>query len=272
MQRKLWLVGGAVAACLAACFMPWNVHAGNGTQVANLALPDLDGDNVAEHLRIETATPDHVVVKLDASGGKFTHEVLSLSAGSTPHLTGESPRWQLLDAANHTLLDIRVVTEPGRPQPDLLVVTQSGGKRYRYVERGFLKLDATTVVPGFSVGLAMLGDSETTLGQLGDRATVSGTWSPAAPAGVQLALTPGPDGRLAGIHYDTPSLVATNGMATGAQLVDLALRFPGRRTGDTWLAPNYGMTVQLDPNGRAMGFDLKRPWMDKSAAAPAKPH
>jgi hypothetical protein len=270
MQRKLWLVGGAFAACLAACFMPWNVHAGTGTQVADVALPDLDGDGKADHLRIETAEPARVLVKLDATAGKFTHEVLSVASGSAPHLTGESPRWQVLDAANQPLFDIRVVSEPGRAQPDLVVLGGGGGKRYRFVERGFLKLDATTVVPGYAVGIAMLGDSPTVLGQLGDRASASGAWSPAAPAGVQLSLTPGPDGRLEGIHYDSPAFVSTNGMATGALLVDLALRFPGRRAGDLWFAPNYGMTVQLDTDGKAKGFDLKRPWIDSKAAAPAK--
>lgn len=262
MLHKGWIVTGLVGLGLAACFLPWPTHPGGASQVVAISLPDLDGDKRGETLRVVTEGPNRVLARLDATAGHFTHDVLSAPAVWPMRLAGTQPRWTLVDAKGTTVFDVRVVSESDRPQPDLVLFGGDTAKRYRWVERGFMKMDAYLVVPGFSVGLVMLGDPPSTLGALGDRASTTGPWHPLVPPGATFRLTADADGRVAGVSYNTPELVATNGVSAGASVADLEKRFPGHREGDTWVAPDYGMRMRLDASGRVRDFAVAHPWRD----------
>jgi hypothetical protein len=275
MQPRHWaVVVGVLAAGVTSCWvaMPGRVGATNaGPPLGSLTLPDLDGDKVPEVLRV---APDpkgngDALVQLVASRGKFTHDVMHMHALTSLAVTGERPRWKLTGDNGKALLEVRLVDDD--PQPQLVMLADGQGKRYTYVEKGFLKLDASTVIPGYSVGLVVIGDNAKTMGVLGDQAITEGTWTPAAPPGARFELKKGHDDTVASIVYDSQALVATNGVRPGVDADTLAQRFPGRREGDRWVSARYGMRALLDARGRATVLELARPWKDAPGDPLANP-
>jgi len=266
MQPRHWaVVIGLVAAGVTSCWMvaPGRVATKyTGPPLATLALPDLDGDGKAETLHVDPDPNGNGValVRLDATRGQFTHEVMRMRARTSLAVTGDRPRWHLASADGSAKADVRLIeNEKG---PELVVLADGQGKRYAYVERGFLKLDAQTVIPGYSVGLVLVGDSADTMGVLGDKPITEGAWVPAAPPGARFQLKADDDGKVKSIVYDSGSLVATNGVRPGVDEQTLEQRFPGRRDGDHWISPRYGMRAVLDGRGRATVLELARPWKD----------
>ncbi|MDB5097117.1 MAG: hypothetical protein JWM80_1538 [Cyanobacteria bacterium RYN_339] len=265
MHPRHWaVVIGVIAVGVTSCWvaMPGRVGA-TSVPLATLDLPDLDGDGKAERLHVD---PDpngngHAMVRLDATRGKFTHEVMGMKAGATLAVTGARPRWHLAEADGKAGADIRLIERDGQ-EPELVVVADGQGKRYRYVEKGFMKLDAGTVIPGYSVGMVVVGDDAQAMGVLGDKAVTTGAWTPAAPPNARFELKAGPDGNVLSIVYDSQALVATNGVRPGVDEQTLAKHFPGRRDGDRWISARYGMRAVLDARGRAFVLELARPWKD----------
>jgi hypothetical protein len=194
---------------------------------------------------------------------------MRMQARTSLGVSGARPRWMLADTDNKAHLEVRLIEH--EDMPDLIMLADGQGKRYRYVEKGFLKLDATTVVPGYSVGMVMIGDDATTMGVLGDKAITEGTWHPAAPPDARFELKRGHNNEVASIVYDSQALVATNGVRPGVDEETLAKRFPGRRDGNRWISAQYGMRALLDANGRAFVLELARPWQDKPGDALANP-
>jgi hypothetical protein len=275
MNPRHWaVVVGLLAAGVTSCWvaMPGRVGAFAGPPLASMDLPDLDGDGKAERLHVDPDPKGNglAMVRLDASKAPFTHEVLPVSARTSLTLSGAAPRWQLTSGDGKAQVDVRVIAHEDQ-QADLVVVADGHGKRYRYVEKGFLKLDANTVIPGYSVGLVMVGDDATTMGVLGDKATTTGSWRPVAPPNARFELREDKSGHVSSIVYDSQQLVATNGVRPGVDEQTLAERFPGRRDGDRWISARYGMRAVLDARGRASVLELARPWKDVPGDALANP-
>jgi hypothetical protein len=66
--------------------------------------------------------------------------------------------WDFLGARKKRAMELRLVPASDGGPPDLVVIAGPAARRYRWIDRGFLKLDAATVIPGFAVGLVLLGD------------------------------------------------------------------------------------------------------------------
>lgn len=262
MSRTSWILG-ALAACLLTGYA-LRPTAGATT----LTLPDLDNDGKPETLLL-TAANGSADVRLQATAGKFTHDVLALPGVGVLTARGSAPRWQLVDGAGAVQGEVRLV--PSRPGTDLLVVGKAGAKRYRWMDRGFLKLDALTVIPGVSVGLVFLGDGKDAVEAMAGPIAPDGRWQPPLATQRPLMIGLGGDGRVEAIAYADPALVATDGVRVGMDAGALARHMPGKRDGARWLAPMYGLTAALDPHDRVVDIEVRRPHHDEAAAAKTAP-
>lgn len=276
MARYYVIAGLAGMGVLVGCmFMPKAPSgAGASAELATLQLPDLDQDSQPDTLKVVTHGESQLTLQL-ISTGTVTHDVMTIDGRGPlrfePEVEGQ--RWRLLTSDGTPLASLRLYKNERNDKalvPELIVTSGDLGKRYLFVERGFLKLDAHEVIPGFSVGMVMIGDAGSVLEAVGTARQADGTWVMplATPISFNVALE---DGRIKSLTYTSPAMKIKEQMTVGTPASKLDSFFPGRMQGaEQWVAPRYGITSKLDaPGGKVEAITISRPWQDP-ASSPKK--
>jgi hypothetical protein len=229
------------------------------TGLATLMLPDLDGDRTPDKLQVLPAGGSEAVVKLRSSRTGFEHEILTIPAASKLVFTGIAPRWVLKDPQGTTRLTVKLYEPGGGAPPNLIVLAGNQGKRYVWVERGFLKLDALTVIPGFSSGLVMLGDRRQALEAIGGAPTAQGHWNVPLSPPLRYQVAFDPKARVSALTCDSQAMHTNTGVGRGADLATLKAHYPGAHKGGKWVSRLYGLTASLDASGQVRALTIDRP-------------
>lgn len=259
---RFGILCGSTALLMVGCLLP-HLPGLLGPAVQTTPLVDLDEDGLPEQLRL-LSRRDHsgsaALRLVSTNHGGHDHLVAALPDATGASFTGAAPRWVLKAAAGPPLLEARLVRQPGRPGPDLLMVAGERAWRWVHLEKGFLKLDALEIVPGFSVGLLMVGDHHAVVEAIGGAVSPGGTWQAPlrTPLGCSLAFDG--DDRLKRITTASPRLRLRAGHAVGQPLAPLANHYPGKLLGDGWSSPRYGLAVRVDGRGAITGVTVQRPW------------
>lgn len=259
---RLGLACGATALLMVGCLLP-HLPRWLGPRVEGATLVDLDEDGRPEQLRLVTprAGGGAAMLRLASTKqGGHDHPVATLQGAAGATFTGGPPSWALRTPRGVTLLTARLVQQPGRKTPDLLMLAGERAWRWVYLERGFLKLDASEIIPGFSVGLLMVGDRREVVEAIGGPVTPGGTWQ--APLTIPMACSLRFDDarRVKRITSSSPRLQLRTGQAVGQPLGPLAAHFPGTREGDAWSSPRYGLSVRVDSREAIVDVAVQRPW------------
>lgn len=227
-----------------------------------LALPDLDEDGQAERLVVTHSRRHGTLLRLHSTNkGGHDHLMLPLPVAPEGEFRGNSPWWLDSDRGER-VLDVRLIK--GAHRPELLVVAGEQAKRYIFIEKGFLKLDAHEVIPGFSAGILMLGDSRETLESINGPVSLDGTWQVPIATPITMHIVLDPKGYLTRVTTQSPRMQIANTWGVGSPLGALAARYPGTWQGENWASPRYGLRIKRDETGRVLGLSVSRPWSAQS--------
>ncbi|MEB3197584.1 MAG: hypothetical protein VKP62_10320 [Candidatus Sericytochromatia bacterium] len=258
---RWWLTGGATLLLAVGCLLP-HLPAWLPTRGASLSLPDLDEDGKAERLWLQHTPRKGSILQLASTNrGGHLHDVLTLPLTHDERFEGQGP-WLLKGPGGESLLEVRTVQPAGRTVPDMLVLAGDQAKRYVFLERGFLKLDAYELIPGFSVGLLMLGDMRDTVQALGRLEPPGDTWQAPLQTPLSLALHFDQEDRLERVTTRSPRLRMRPELGVGSPAKALDARFPGTQHGDLWQSPRYGLTAIVNGNGLIQDVCVTRPWKE----------
>ncbi|HEY9721650.1 MAG TPA: hypothetical protein V6D47_06530 [Oscillatoriaceae cyanobacterium] len=254
--RTYWATGLALIALAALTAIPRHAP----TTRISLNVPDLDGDHHAETLTVVQKGADPAHVSLYATRGKFTHAMLDTSAQGPFTAHQDAHGFVVKDAHGAPALRGVYYRPPGKQMlPQLIVFGHDQARRYVWVQRGFLKLDAHTVIPGYSVGLLMLGDDQRLLNLIGTRAP-GDRFQIALEGSGHLRLQFDKHGMIKSMHYADGSYVSTVGVRTGMTLTDVKSHYPGSRVKSDWVSPLYGLMGQIGRGDNVVSFTITNPW------------
>ncbi|MEB3220598.1 MAG: hypothetical protein VKS61_00830 [Candidatus Sericytochromatia bacterium] len=262
---RMLLAGAGAGLIMVGCLLPhlptWLAEDG-----PEVALGDLDEDGAPERLRLRRRPMGATELRLRSTNrGGHDHRVTTLQGAAGASFEGTASPWRLRAADGRVLLEARHVRQVGRPTPDLLMLAGERAWRWVYLEKGFLKLDAAELIPGFSAGLLMIGDQRRVVEAIGGKIGGDGSWRVPLATPMTLVLTFDPAGRLDRVTSRSPRLGTRDGLTVGQPAATLATRYPGARRGDTWLSPRYGLAAQLDAQGAIRGVSVQRPWQAPDA-------
>lgn len=233
----------------------------SGEPLIKLPLPDLDEDKQAELLYITQPINGQAAVMLTHSVNNRTGQVIPLAVDGPLTLVGESPRWQVQDQSGQTRLHISLYTGHPDHVPDLIVSSDAHAKRYIWMQRGFLKLDALTVTPGFAVGLLMVGDPADSPSAISVAPDAEGIWKQPINDGPGVHVKIDAKKKaITELTYDSPAYTCDFALQPGQPLGDLAKQLPARYEKDRWISPNYGLIGQLDSHKKLTKLSVVQPW------------
>lgn len=267
MAKRFFVIAGLTAVGALGCmFFPKSPPPAQSGPIAmaELTLPDLDEDGQGERLHILPTGEGGQLVQLEATGSPRPHDMLTLRARGPLRFEEREKEWDLVDAESKPVATVRLYENPAPLRPDLIVLAGDQAKRYVFIERGFLKLDASEVIPGFSVGLIMMGDREAALTTIGGPVDAKGTWHQPLSRPVPIKVEFNDEKRVSGITYSTDQLVMKDAFKVGASADTLDGIYPGRlESSDTWISPRYGITGHLDPGAQKVeAITITRPWTE----------
>lgn len=251
-------------------YMGIGVAGGEGA-VAELMVADLDEDQVPDRLWLAPKEAGGLELRLDSTGGQHTHGVMSFPIDGEVSFAPASPgarsggegSWALQDAEGRRLATISVGRTVSTLPRDLVVLAGNEGKRYHWIDRGFLKLDAHTVIPGFSVGLLMIGDPAAAMGLIGEAPSGDGLWRTPLnkPLEFRVWLS---EGRIKRVRYDSSRMHAMGGhLRLGMPVSALEATYEGQREGNRYISARYGLIAELDASRRSSAFTIARPWTNE---------
>lgn len=232
--------------------------------LVTITLPDVDDDKKPDTLFVTAPENGKASVMLTHTVNGRTGEVIPLDLEAGPlSVEGAAPRWTIKDATGATRVTIVTHQSEAKMPPDLVVWSDTSAKRYVWMQRGFLKLDAFTVTPGFAVGLAMVGDHKGVLEAIAGSPDASGMWK--QPIGTPLGVTVkfNAKDQVADLTYDTPAYKCDFNLKPGEPLSDLAKQIPARYEADKWIAPNYGLIGRLDSHKKLKTLTVTQPWTER---------
>lgn len=252
----------------------------------SLALPDLDHDGKPEALAVLPAGQGQFVARLHSTNGPadslaaHQHELFAFPAvgplvfkavapvGDGP---GVPAHWTMTDASGWKALDVRLYNPGGADAlPELVVVGGGRGRRFLFIERGFMKLDAHEIVPGFSVGLVMLGDPESLIETIGPKPKPDGTWAIDGLATMPMVVG-FEKGRVSRVTSSSSRLHIKNGPAIGEPAKVFSDRYPGESKARSWSSARYGLIGHLDEKGNLAALSVARPWKAPEPKSEPKP-
>lgn len=229
-----------------------------------LPLPDIDADKKDDFLYVTAPTNGQASVMLTHTVNNRTGEVIPLAVDGPLTLEGSAPRWLVKDQSGQTRLTISLFQSAPDAPLDLVVASDAHAKRYVWMQRGFLKLDAYTVTPGFAVGLLMVGDPKKALEAIAGPADAEGTWKQPVNAGPAVHVKFNDKQDITDLTYDSPRYSCDFELKPGQPLGDTAKQLPARYEQDRWIAPNYGLIGQLDEHKKITRLTVTRPWNERS--------
>lgn len=257
-------VAGVGVLLTAAAFLPRFDPAGGGGGGVGFALADCDQDGKGERLLARPvagtkAAPGGVLVVLMSSRG-HEHPILQVSGSGKWRFSGNSGAVALADGTGTVRLRARVVShaEEGMA-PDLFVTGRTRAKRFHWIEKGYLKLDAHEIIPGVSAGVVLVGDAKETL-DAGLTPAGGGTYVLALIDPLRFAVRFDARGRAARIEVDNTRMRTAQGVGPGSAFRELSERVPGERHGERFVASRYGLEATLGPEDeRISALTIFRP-------------
>ena len=267
MSRRFWLLSGLAATGVLGCmfFPKGGTPEPTTTVLAQLALPDLDEDGKAEQLAVRTTNvPGAQAIQLDATVNPRAHDMVTSMAKAPLRFEKQGDRWLLLDADDAPVARVQLHQVSGAKTPNLLVFAGNQAKRFVFIDRGFLKLDAHEMIPGFSVGLVMLGDRAAFLEALGGAPAPDGRWQVPLAEPMTLKVQLNQDQRVVGITYDAEALNSRHGLKVGLPVAKLDGVLPGKVQADHWSAPRYGVIGHIGDDRRIDAITVRAPWREET--------
>lgn len=264
-RTRVGLLAGALLLVAVGCLVLPLSPAVDGDEMTGLVVRDLDEDGQPERWSVVRSRQGRYGLHLHSTAkGGHDHPVVPLADAPDARFeqTPGADEWHLRTPSGADLGMIRLVTQPDRTTPDAFVLAGELAKRYVFVERGFIKLDALEVIPGFSAGLVMLGDRREVLEAMAGPIAPDGGW--VLPLATPLAFTIRLDaaGRVLEAGSRSPRLQTKGDMGVGVLASALATRYPGQRQGSEWRSLRYGLVAQLDQAGRIASLTVTRPRTD----------
>lgn len=267
-RTTYWATGVALLALLGLTAIPRHAP----TTRISLNLLDFDGDRHPEILTVTQKGTDPAHVLLYATRGKFTHAMLDTPAHGPFTAHQDANGFTITGAHGAPALRGVYYRPPGKKTlPQLIVFGRDQARRYVWIDRGFLKLDQSTVIPGFSVGLLMLGDRANLLDLLGTRGpddrfqlALAGV----GPCWVHVGAHAGVPNLILGVRYDDERYVSTVGVRPGMTLTDVKKHYPGRRENNHWISPLYGLMGRIDHGDNVVAFTISMPWREAGEVVP----
>lgn len=241
-----------------------------GEPLITLSLPDIDADKKADFLYITAPTNGESAVMMTHTVNNRSGQVISLPVDGPLTLSGSNPRWQVKDAAGRTRVTISLVKSAPEATPDLVVASDAQAKRWVWMERGYLKLDAFTVTPGFAVGLLMVGDPQSSLEAISVAADAEGMWKQPVNAGPAVHVKFNDKHEVADLTYDSPLYTCDFNLKPGQPLDETAKQLPARYEQDRWIAPTYGLIGEMDSHKKITRLTVTRPWNEPRSGQKGK--
>lgn len=261
LTRSYFSLGLVALALVGFGLWPTEQPAPRLKQPLTLNLPDLDGDAKPETLRVEPGRGGRSQLTLVATRGRFSHPVMRIATpDETACFEKQLGGWRLTDAMHEEALTVVPLANDKGAPPDLVMAGGGQGRRYRWLDRGFLKLESHQVIPGFSVGLLLIGDPARVLTALGSGLSSQGTWKSRYPGLAPMQVALDAKQRIHAITYRQRGLKTQSGLATGAPLTEVMVQFPGNKQGPFWVSPQYGLTAKLSKRDRLQAVTIARPW------------
>lgn len=249
-------------------------HAGpNADQpnvLASMNLPDLDQDKKPERLWVTPRDAGGYWIKLDSSAGAHTHDLVWLDAPPPFRFEGGDNRWRMRDGMNRVVLDVRTYMEKAPIAPDLMVFGGGTAVRYHWIDRGFMKLMPTTIVPGYSVGLVMLDDPRPLIELMGGPVGPDGGWVAPLPDPLHYNLAFKKD-RVSAIGFDSPRFAIQNGMHPGTPAADFTKVYAGEQHGNRYFSPRYGLIADISGTKTIAHMTVVWPWTEKKVSPRLQP-
>jgi hypothetical protein len=238
--------------------------------IAEMALPDLDTDGRPERMRImPTDKPDQVLIRLDSSNGARTHDMLPVQGKGPMTFEKRGDYWLVMDQSESPIAKVQMYQNAKAKTPDLVVFAGDQGRRYVFIDRGFLKLDAHETIAGFSVGLVMMGDPAAALEAMGGPIGKDGAWSMPLAHPIPLKVQLDPEKKVSRITFASETLLSRQGFHVGVAAGELEKLVPGKRQADYWFSPRYGLIGHIGSDQRVESFSITAPWKDEQGKAQA---
>lgn len=241
-----------------------------GEPLVKINLPDIDADKQPDLLYITAPTNGQSAVMLTHTVKNRTGEMFPLPVDGPLTVEGQSPSWTVKDASGHTKLSVKLYQVDPKVPPDLIVASDTTAKRYFWMQRGFVKLDALTVTPGFAVGLVLVDDPKGAVEAIAGSPDAQGFWKQPIADAPPVHLSFNEKNRVSEISYDSPRFTCDFSLAPGKPLSDQAKQLPATTAGDRWTAPTYGLIGQMDAAKNLTKLSIVHPWVDEPAGADKK--
>lgn len=262
--RYYWVAGLAAVGVFGCLFLPKKAPpAVENMALAELALPDMDTDGKPERLRIMPSGDGMLMVLLDATRGLKSHEVMKVPGRGPLHFDALPGLWRLAPESGPALAEVKLFQQEKVLTPELVVTSANQGKRYLFIERGFMKLDAHEIIPGFSVGLLMVGDPAQLLARLGRPPELDGSWQLPLEQPLGYTLQFDKDHRITRMTVSSDRFAIRDSLKVGAPVAQMASRFPGKQEASRYVAPRYGLIGHLTDENRIEAMSITRPWREE---------
>lgn len=259
--RYYWVAAFAAVGVFGCLFLPKKTAPSTEhLALAELALPDMDTDGQPERLRVMPSSGGLLMVQLDATRGLKSHEVMKLEGRGPVQFVASPGLWSLKNEAGQVVAEIKLYQSEAVLAPELFVTSGNQGKRYLFVERGFMKLDAHEIIPGFSVGLLMLGDRAQVLARMGRPPELDGSWALPLASPLDYKLQLDKNHRITRMTVSSDRFAIRQSVKIGAPVTLLASRFPGQQLGDRYEAARYGLIGHLTAGDTIEALSVTRPW------------
>jgi hypothetical protein len=243
----------------------------NGEPLVKIQLPDIDADKQPDMLYITAPTNGQSAVMLTHTVKNRTGEMMPLPVDGPLTVEGQAPSWIVKDAAGKTKLTVRTYQVDPKVPPDLIVASDTAAKRYFWMQRGFVKLDALTVTPGFAVGLVLVDDPKAAVETIAGSPDAQGFWKQPIADAPPVHLSFDKKDRVSEISYESPRFSCDFSLAPGKPLSEQAKQLPAKTEGDRWVASTYGLIGTMDASRVLTKLAIVRPWVDEPPTKKAPP-
>lgn len=271
MNKRYWIAVSLASMGIVGCMLIPKTPPSQTTPqaIAELAMPDLDQDGQADRLRVMPTEAEGVVrIRLDGTNGAPPHDMFTVKAHSPLRFEQQDNQWLLLGEGAAPLARVKLFQNPNAKVPDLIVIGQEEARRYVFIDRGFLKLDARELIAGFSIGLVMVGDPVEALETIGGPVAEDGTWHMPLGQPIPLKVQLNPERRVDRVTFESSLLHSRQGFSVGVPAATLESLLPGHRQSNFWYSPRYGVIGHIGDDQKIEALSITMPWKEEPAKQP----